>query len=177
MAHEILVSAQGPLVFGIWYLGLGLRGMGPGLDNFPLTHLYKSMNYCRTEEPPVVEKKMPWNKAINKTRVINMLQGPTPVPTFEKIDMLGIKNKEEDKKNPLDPEFLLGPKKKYKPQKEDVVKTSDTEVMIISIFSKILMPIFNQPMSATKALSHLGFVTARGLDNGEFGALLLSNKV
>ena len=94
------------------------------------------MNYCRTEEPPVVEKKMPWNKAINKTRVINMLQGPTPVPTFEKIDMLGIKNKEEDKKNPLDPEFLLGPKKKYKPQKEDVVKTSDTEVMIISIPKK-----------------------------------------
>ena len=32
-------------------------------------------------------------------------------------------------------------------------------------------------MSATKALSQLGFVTARGLDNGEFGALLLSNKV
>ena len=32
---------------------------------------------CRTEEKPVVVKKpMPWNKAINKTRVINMLQGP-----------------------------------------------------------------------------------------------------
>ena len=27
----ILVSAQGPLVFG--FLGLGLRGLGPGLDN------------------------------------------------------------------------------------------------------------------------------------------------
>ena len=29
--YEILVSAQGPLVFG--FLGLGLRGLGPGLDN------------------------------------------------------------------------------------------------------------------------------------------------
>ena len=31
VAHEILVSAQTPLVFG--FLGLGLRGLGPGLDN------------------------------------------------------------------------------------------------------------------------------------------------
>ena len=31
VAHEILVSAQGPLVFG--FLGLGLWGFGPGLDN------------------------------------------------------------------------------------------------------------------------------------------------
>ena len=31
VAHEILVSAQGPLVF--WFLGLGLKGLGPGLDN------------------------------------------------------------------------------------------------------------------------------------------------
>ena len=92
--------------------------------------------YCRTEEAPVIVKKIrPWNKAINKTRVINMLQGPTSVPTFEKVDMLGIKDKEEEKKNPLDPDSLLGPKKKYKPQKEDVVKTSDTEVVIISISS------------------------------------------
>ena len=30
MAHEILVSAQGLLV-----LGLGLKGLGPGLDNRP----------------------------------------------------------------------------------------------------------------------------------------------
>ena len=30
VAHEILVSAQGPLVLG--FLGLGLRGLGPGLD-------------------------------------------------------------------------------------------------------------------------------------------------
>ena len=89
---------------------------------------------CRTEEKPVVVKKpMPWNKAINKTRVINMLQGPIPAPTFEKIDMLGIKNEEEDKRDPLDPESLLGPKKKYKPQKEDVVKTNDTEVVIVII--------------------------------------------
>ena len=28
VAHEILVSAQGPLV-----LGLGAKGLGPGLDN------------------------------------------------------------------------------------------------------------------------------------------------
>ena len=32
-------------------------------------------------------------------------------------------------------------------------------------------------MNSTKALTQLGFVTARGLDNGEQGALLLSNKV
>ena len=32
VAHEILVSAQCPLVFG--FLGLGLRGLGPGLDNY-----------------------------------------------------------------------------------------------------------------------------------------------
>ena len=28
VAHEILVSAQGPLVFGV-----GAKGLGPGLDN------------------------------------------------------------------------------------------------------------------------------------------------
>ena len=33
VAHEILVSAQGP------FLGLGLRGLGPGLDNKPDCHL------------------------------------------------------------------------------------------------------------------------------------------
>ena len=32
-------------------------------------------------------------------------------------------------------------------------------------------------MNSTKALTQLGFVTARGLDNGEVGALLLSNQV
>ena len=71
-----------------------------------------------------------------------MLQGPTPVPTFEKIDMLGIKNKEEDKKNPLDPESLLGPKKKYKPQKEDVVKTNDTEVVIFFVLTFSILHIW-----------------------------------
>ena len=28
MAHKILVSAQGPLVFGIWVWGLGVWGLG-----------------------------------------------------------------------------------------------------------------------------------------------------
>ena len=28
VAHEILVSAQGPLVFGIWVWGLGVWGLG-----------------------------------------------------------------------------------------------------------------------------------------------------
>ena len=28
MAHEILVSAQGPLVLGFWVWGLGVRGHG-----------------------------------------------------------------------------------------------------------------------------------------------------
>ena len=31
VAHEILVSGQGPLVFG--FLGFGAKGLGPGLDN------------------------------------------------------------------------------------------------------------------------------------------------
>ena len=31
VAYEILVSAQGPLVFG--FLGFGAKGLGPGLDN------------------------------------------------------------------------------------------------------------------------------------------------
>ena len=36
VAHEILVPAQGPLVLGFWvfgFLGLGAKGLGPGLDN------------------------------------------------------------------------------------------------------------------------------------------------
>ena len=28
VAYEILVSAQGPLVFGFWVWGLGVRGLG-----------------------------------------------------------------------------------------------------------------------------------------------------
>ena len=46
------------------------------------------------------------------------------------------------------------------------------EILKDSIYNLIF-----KPMNATKALSQLGFVTARGLDNGEYGALLLSNKV
>ena len=34
MAHEILVSAQGPLVLDFGFLALGLWGLGPGLDNY-----------------------------------------------------------------------------------------------------------------------------------------------
>ena len=34
-----------------------------------------------------------------------------------------------------------------------------------------------QSMNSTKALTQLGFVSARGLDNGDQGALLLANKV
>ena len=37
VAYEIFVSAQGPLVLG--FLGLGLRGLGPGLDNLILLSL------------------------------------------------------------------------------------------------------------------------------------------
>ena len=33
MAHEILVSAHGPLVLGFCVLSLGFRGLGPRLDN------------------------------------------------------------------------------------------------------------------------------------------------
>ena len=76
-----------------------------------------------------------------------MLQGPIPAPTFEKIDMLGIKNEEEDKRDPLDPESLLGPKKKYKPQKEDVVKTNDTEVVNKSVL-QILISITTSYLSS-----------------------------
>ena len=38
VAYEILVSPQGPLV--LVFLGLGLRVLGPGLDNKYLIHLY-----------------------------------------------------------------------------------------------------------------------------------------
>ena len=41
VAHEILVSAQGPLVFV--FLFLGLRGLGPGLDNYFIGHLSTSL--------------------------------------------------------------------------------------------------------------------------------------
>ena len=34
VAHEILVSAQGPLVLGFGFSALGLWGLGPGLDNY-----------------------------------------------------------------------------------------------------------------------------------------------
>ena len=34
VAYEILVSAQGPLVLSLGLKGLGLWGLGPGLDNF-----------------------------------------------------------------------------------------------------------------------------------------------
>ena len=40
VAHEILVSAQGPLV-----LGLGLRGLGPGLDNNNYNSASSSLSY------------------------------------------------------------------------------------------------------------------------------------
>ena len=33
VAHEVLVSAQGPLVLGFGFLALELWGLGPGLDN------------------------------------------------------------------------------------------------------------------------------------------------
>ena len=34
VAYEILVSAQRPLVLSLGIKGLGLWGLGPGLDNF-----------------------------------------------------------------------------------------------------------------------------------------------
>ena len=55
VAHAILVSAQGPLVFV--FLCLGIRGLGPGLDNcsassrwqnihpYPETPAYKRVLY------------------------------------------------------------------------------------------------------------------------------------
>ena len=33
VAHKILVSAQGPLVFVFCFLGLRAKGLGPGLEN------------------------------------------------------------------------------------------------------------------------------------------------
>ena len=33
VAHKILVSAQGPLVFGIWVWGLGVWGLGLTIGN------------------------------------------------------------------------------------------------------------------------------------------------
>ena len=64
--------------------------------------------------------------------MISMLQGPRPAPVFEKVDMLGLGDKDEEEKDLLDPESLLGPKTKYKPQKEDRgKKDNDTEVTIL----------------------------------------------
>ena len=51
------------------------------------------------------------------------------------------------------------------------IDTEYTRILIVT-FYQIL-----QQMNSTKALTQLGFLTARGLDNGEHGALLLSNKV
>ena len=34
MAHEILVSAQGPLVLGFWVWGLGIWGLGLTMGRF-----------------------------------------------------------------------------------------------------------------------------------------------
>ena len=48
MAYRILVSAQGPLV-----LGFGFRGLGPGLDN-----ISKIINIIYgTKQSPILEKK------------------------------------------------------------------------------------------------------------------------
>ena len=38
VAYEILVSDQGPLVFG--FLGFGAKGLGPGLDNYRIAYTY-----------------------------------------------------------------------------------------------------------------------------------------
>ena len=38
VAFSILVSAQGPLVFG--FLGFGAKGLGPGLDNYRIAYTY-----------------------------------------------------------------------------------------------------------------------------------------
>ena len=43
VAHKILVSAQGPLVLGLGQKGLGLRGLGPGLDNN--VKVFKSLGF------------------------------------------------------------------------------------------------------------------------------------
>ena len=39
VAHKILVSAQGPLVFGIWVWGLGVWGLGLTIKQLYFCHL------------------------------------------------------------------------------------------------------------------------------------------
>ena len=50
VAYRILVSAQGPLVFGF-----GLKGLGPGLDN-KLNNLLFALNYMyyHTADPDII---------------------------------------------------------------------------------------------------------------------------
>ena len=48
VAYEILMSAQGPLVFG--FLGLGLRGLGPGLDNITYNICKITDGFCIFDE-------------------------------------------------------------------------------------------------------------------------------
>ena len=40
VAHEILVSAQGPSVLA--FLGFGAKGLGPGLDNMTIDRLWSN---------------------------------------------------------------------------------------------------------------------------------------
>ena len=73
----------------------------------------------------------------------------------------------------------LGPDAAYVPQESIVIEKSDAEVDHSYFPNKnsILLSVLFQMMSLTKALGILNFITARGLDNGERGALKLSNQV
>ena len=65
-------------------------------------------------------------------------------------------------------ETQLGPKADYKPQTEDSTEKSKVEVNTdICVYLKVTIIVLLKPMNVTKALTCLGLVTGRGMDNGE----------
>ena len=75
VAHKILVSAQCPLVFGIWVWGLGVWGLG-------LTIVLKAA-ITWTEAPPndpqplrcVIIKRVQWTQRDRGVTMCNIYQG------------------------------------------------------------------------------------------------------
>ena len=68
-------------------------------------------------------------------------------------------------------ETQLGPKADYKPQTEDSTEKSkvevNTDISDICVCLKVTVIVPLKPMNVTKALTCLGLVTGRGMDNGE----------
>ena len=66
--------------------------------------------------------------------------------------------------------ILLGPKADYKPQTDDFSEKSKVEVnnkISVCLKDYYVHITLLQPMNVTKALTCLGLVTGRGMDNGQ----------